>query len=77
MNTLSEFADMLAYIQDHGGIMAMFIVAVVMRSIDMYRVDQKIEAVERRAVDRTAVHELYWHNPDARDRRKDDHKGVD
>ena len=67
-----DFLESMKYFQDHGGIVitiivgfsALGIIYALIRGIDHYRLHKRIDSVERRAVDRTATHELHWHDPD-------------
>ena len=63
-----ELFESLKYIQDHGGIMITvalcFVFALILRTVDLFRLRKDIKNVERRAVDRTAIHELHWHLED-------------
>ena len=69
---MDNFLESMKYFQDHGGIVITIIgcffclgfVYAMLRGIDHYRLHKRIDSVERRAVDRTATHELYWHDPD-------------
>ena len=62
---MMEFFENLKYIQDHGGIMITvalcFVFALILRTVDLFRLREDIKNLERRAVDRTATHELHWH----------------
>ncbi len=65
---MESFFEQMKYIQDHGGIMisvlvCLFIMGAV-RTVDLFGINRRIAKIERRAVDRTAVHELYWHKED-------------
>ena len=63
-----EFFENLKYIKDHGEIMITvalcFVFALILRTVDLFRLREDIKNVERRAVDRTATHELHWHLED-------------
>ena len=77
MDTAKQIMDFLGYIQNNGGIMAMFILVLLIRTLDWIVWHRDIENVKKNSYSALSQHELNYHEKEVlerinRQRRADD-----